>query len=277
MTGSLVSTSKPVAVFTMSTRLMYQVYPQRDIFMEQLPPVESYGHEFIVKQQPFRIRSENFCYFVSLSPFFCEDHVWIVASEMNTVVSVANDSSAAVYDYHLDAAGQTLLLQMVGDIMQISSDRAILVIHVLKPLSENDGAMLVVPPLGQYGTHDVVMFNPHSLSAKQVVVYSADQPAPQMAVDGTTYAFDGQVKGPLFNVSYLVVNYTGGTNASTDFRALTAGVFGGYVSELGGAEAITSLAHGLQQINAVSQPLLNDIKNARKLCLQFRLSPNSVV
>ena len=247
MTGSLVAASKPVAVFTVSDMIGSPDYPARDNFMEQLPPVEAYGRHFIVKQEPHRLKN-TVC---SYKPFYCNDLVLIVASEINTTVSVAIDST--VYNHHLDTAGQALMLVVEGDIMQILSDCAVLVIQVLRSIPGDDGGMLVVSPLEHYSSHDVIMFQPQTLSAdKQVVVYTSDTPAPVIEVDGTARVFDGQINGPLFNVSYLVVNYTGGTSTSTDVRVSSFGRFGGYVSDIGDEEKITSLGHSRKQINAVS-------------------------
>ena len=256
LTGSLVAASKPVAVFSVSdiVSLDYVGSMSQDNFMEQMPPVEAYGHDFIVKQQPSRIHDQNYCNMLAVS---CEDLVWIVASEINTTVKVSNDSTGAVYNHYLDEAGQAIELPMGGDIMQISSDNAVLVVQVLRTLSKNDGGMLVVPPMEQYASHDVIVFQPTTSSAqRQVVVYTGDRPAPAIEVDGTVHSFDGQLDGSLFNVSYWVITYTGGANASTEVHALYDGAFGGYVSDLGKAEKISSLAHGVDRINEVSCPML---------------------
>ena len=255
LTGSLVASSKPVAVFSVSNMLSLEYVGSigQDNFMEQMPPVEAYGHDFIVKQQPSRIHDQNYCNIIS-----CEDFVWIVASEINTTVRVSNDSTGAVYNHYIDEAGQAIKLLMGGDIMQISSDNAVLVVQVLRTLSKNDGGMLVVPPMAQYASHDVIMFQPTTSSAqRQVVVYTDDRPAPAIEVDGTVHSSDGQLDGSLFNVSYWDITYTGGANASTEVRVLYDGAFGGYVSDLGEAEKISSLAHGVDRINEVSLSLIH--------------------
>ena len=252
MTGTLVSASRPVAVFSISSLVTlmgtFLGASGNDHFMEQLPPVESYGLDFIVTQQTARVSTDNFCQMYPTVK--CDDLVWVVASEYNTTVLTANSSTDVADSHHLALAGDSLSLPLRGPVMQVVADRPVLVAQVFKTLAHNDGALLVVPPLSQYYPQDLVLFT--TTNDKQLVVYTAVEPPPSsLTVDGVSYSWDTHIDGPLLNVSFAVVNFSSPTPLYTEVSVGVGEGVGGYISDTGNDETAVALSHGLHWINEV--------------------------
>ncbi|KAL8616806.1 hypothetical protein ACOMHN_017843 [Nucella lapillus] len=246
MTGTLVVASKPVAVFSMSDtdRLSYWYTSadKLDIFLEQLPPVETYGREYNVMQEPARlIEPNNHC-----SSLRCHDVIWIVSSEVQTTVQVSNAGNLTTH--LIDRAGDILHVTIGGSGVQISSDRPILVLQVLLTLYENSGALLVVPSRSQYVQKDVIRFLSMSPNI-QVMLYAASTSVHTVFVDGQKYSLDLPVNETLFNMSYLLLKYNS-TSQQTEITIPSGMKFGGYVSQMDtNMESIFPLAYTAEHTN----------------------------
>ncbi|XP_076447114.1 uncharacterized protein LOC143284298 [Babylonia areolata] len=228
MTGTLVVASKPVAVFAMSR--FEKWFYQTDFFFGQMPPMETYGEQFIVMHEPARVL-QSYC--LLGGKLYCNSQVWIVSTEMSTTVKVFDGT--VTNSHTLDSAGDSLVFEMNGKVVQIDSDQPLLVAQTMHAFrySQYDyrGALLIVSSVSHYSQEDLVKFealNPSDL--KELVMYSVDPQPLQVTIDGGLEAMQTLVEGPLLNVSYLVKNCTKDT---ARISLSGTGTFGGYVSETG--------------------------------------------
>ena len=249
MTGTLVAASKPLAVFVIGGFLYYVENHGRDHYMEQMPPVETYGLSFAIKQQPLQVEeSGNVCDFLS-----CSDRIWIVSSQVDTKVKIADKGTTT--ETSMDLPGDLLIHQLDGNLAQVLTDKPVMVAQVLVSLPTTDGDMVMIAPINLYDDKDLVMFYVNSsLSAKrQVVLYSVDGSKPtQLMVDGLSVMFDGTDYGPFFNVSYKVMDYR---LSDASFQVTVGngdGSFSGHFADAGHAQMITSLSQNFDQGRSVS-------------------------
>ncbi|KAK7498714.1 hypothetical protein BaRGS_00010091, partial [Batillaria attramentaria] len=248
LTGTLVSASKPVAVFSISEFVdVSAMNLDKDHLLEQMPPVTSYGVEFFIKHAPERIeQTASLCQ----NSVFCDDEVFVVASQPNTTLQLANGEglgTESVVEHLITSAGECHRFLLNKTSAQLVSDKPVLVVQVLKNLPSNFKAgMLVVNPWAQYSDRDVYAFQQQALNSDKVlVVYAVGEPAPAVTVDGTGRSYTTHVAGPLLNASYFTVTYNSAANSFCDVKT-AGGSFGGFVDTLGFKEDITSLAFVLE-------------------------------
>ncbi|XP_076446365.1 uncharacterized protein LOC143283870 [Babylonia areolata] len=254
MTGTLVVASKPVAVFAMSN--VEKWFYHTDFFFGQMPPMETYGKQFIVMHEPARV-FDSYC--LLGGKLNCNGQVRIVSTEMSTTVKVFDGN--VTNSHTLDSAGDSLVFEMNGKVVQIDSDQPLLVAQTMHAFrySQYDyrGALLIVSSVSHYSQEDLVKFkalNPSDL--KELVMYSVDPQPLQVTIDGGLEAMQTLVEGPLLNVSYLVKNCTKDT---ARISLSGTGTFGGYVSETG--KTLFPLTYSPDHPNvgcAVTKPVRGD-------------------
>ncbi|XP_055893219.1 serine-rich adhesin for platelets-like isoform X1 [Biomphalaria glabrata] len=136
LTGSHIVSSKPVAVWTTSklTRTFYN--NNRDSIAEHLPPVETWGSQFAVKQTP-------------KCPTGFEDIIKIVASTSQTEVTFKVNSTSDNKTL-LDNAGSFLEYKLMSDFVTITSTKPVLVVQITQNSLCSDVSISLVTPVSQY-------------------------------------------------------------------------------------------------------------------------------
>lgn len=138
LTGTRITASAKVAVFSGNVRTNAGDGRSRDHLVEQMPPVKTWGKTFATVPIPRRTTGDIFR---------------IVASQPNTRFSVRTQSG--INDYTINNPGEFKELTISSSQYAfISSDKAILVVQlVYSQISSNepaDPAMSIVPPIDQY-------------------------------------------------------------------------------------------------------------------------------
>ena len=159
-------------------------------------------------------------------------------------------------DLRLDHAGDVVTVTAKGDVTHVTSSKPVLVVQVLRTMTANDGAMVVIPPVSQFKHHDVVVFGSRPLQvAKQLVLYTVNEEVSDVIVNDVARPFDVRMQGVSVNVSYVVVDVAATGSVWTEVKTAVGGRFGGYMSNLGMQESITALAHGFRPINTVKHAM----------------------
>ncbi|XP_013416786.1 collagen alpha-2(I) chain-like [Lingula anatina] len=141
LTGTHIKASNPVSVFSGNIRTSVGDGVSRDHLVEQLPPVNSWGKQFIVIPVPGRTRG---------------DVIKIVASVTRTTVTMHNKDGSTT---HLLAKAGDFLQHTLPDsqyITFISSTEPILLVQIVQSQISStteevaDPSMIYVPALNQY-------------------------------------------------------------------------------------------------------------------------------
>lgn len=227
MSGSLVSASKPVAVFSLTdlVKLASSSRPQlQDHLMEQLPPVVSYGNLFVTtygfKSNPFDLYSP--------------DVLYMIASQPNTTVRFENGS---VTDFTLNRAGDVQELFFNDTTTVVQTSDPVLCIHVLLNLLTADAAMLVVPAANQFTSEDIfrtvpVVYPNSPILSIHLVVHSFDVLGQEVTINNETYPFRLISYSANISVFVVDVSYVPNVpnNVSQSLHVVPKrGTFGGYV------------------------------------------------
>lgn len=146
LTGTRIISSNPIAVFSGNVRTSTDGKNSRDHLVEQIPPISSWGKQFMTYPIPGRTAEAG------------GDYFRIVASLDNTDVTVQGDPN-------MDSSSKAFTLSSAGDFKQISAGsdfplridatKGILVVQIAKSeihgtADRGDPAMIIIPPTEQY-------------------------------------------------------------------------------------------------------------------------------
>ncbi|XP_025088204.1 uncharacterized protein LOC112560513 isoform X1 [Pomacea canaliculata] len=261
MSGSLVSASKPVAVFSLTDSVQLaasKISTNEDHLMEQLPPVVSYGNLFVTTYG-FKNFSLDVAY---------PDLLYVIASQPNTTVRFDNGS---VTDFTLNRAGDVREL-FFNDTTVVRTSDPVLCIHVLLNLVKADAAMLVVPAANQFTSEDIfrtvpVVYPNITVHSIHLVAHSFDALGQDVTINTETYPFMLISYSANISVFVVHVSYVPNvpTNVSQSLHVVPKrGTFGGYVFTYCASQQmadISSLAFILEQYSStcnVSTPQPGD-------------------
>ncbi|CAG5136011.1 unnamed protein product, partial [Candidula unifasciata] len=235
LTGTHILASKPVAVFSGGRYTMFQKMHMSNGFVEQLPPVETWGRYFIVQSSPVT-KTMNKC-----SSRLCLDYLKIVAGTADTVVYV-NDSP-----YTLTTAGDFLEISLLAVYSVVESTKPILVLQLTQEV--NSIAL----------SGSIVTARDHYLSTDRVPVPVVDGVAMYLMIStGHTKAQENAVmvnnkSTALTLATTLNASFFASSIVSEDFlRVSSNSSFGGHVYSSGNLMAgLFRLAYAMTKINSV--------------------------
>lgn len=246
MSGSLVSASKPVAVFSLTDLVKLAKTVLEDHLMEQLPPVVSYGNLFVTTYG-FKNASYDLAY---------PDVLYVVASQPNTTVHFENGS---VTDLTLNRAGDVRELFVNDTTAVVRTSDPVLCIHVLLNLVKADAAMLVVPAANQFTSEDIfrtvpVVYPNITVHSIHLVAHSFDALGQEVTINNETYPFRLISYSANISVFVVHVSYVPNTFSQSLHVVPKKGTFGGYVLTYCVPQEmvdISSLAFILEQYSSV--------------------------
>ncbi|XP_013411289.1 uncharacterized protein LOC106174328 isoform X4 [Lingula anatina] len=145
LTGTYINSSKPVAVFSGNKRtIVGNDTASRDHLVEQLPPIQYWGTEFVTVPTPNRTSGDVFK---------------VVASKPDTNITITVASGQM--KYYLRHAGdhvQTILGSGSHSHSMITADQPVMLSHFIHSHTGNDPSkelgdpsLLILPPVAQYG------------------------------------------------------------------------------------------------------------------------------
>ncbi|XP_050417445.2 uncharacterized protein LOC126830950 isoform X1 [Patella vulgata] len=152
LTGTRILGNKPISVFSGANYTQFKIKQQKDQMVEQLFPVNAWGKEFIVIQTAGRMGTTN-CYFSVPS---CADTVRVIAAEANTALTIKHGSNEIGSTYNLDLPGDWIRFDLINDTAYITSNKGISVNQLMSDGVKGDAALLVIVPVEQYASMDIL-------------------------------------------------------------------------------------------------------------------------
>lgn len=144
LTGTMINTDQPVAVFCGSIKYDYDNYLPHFVTLEQMPPMTTLGGKYSVveKENKMEIRDNE-------SPTQLTTAVKIVATRDHTLVTIINRDATHVFEY-IEHAGN-FIVQYISETTQIVTSKDVLVLQEIA--SENERCLIVLVPDHQTRNH----------------------------------------------------------------------------------------------------------------------------
>lgn len=188
LTGTRVIATRPIAVFSGNVRTSTDNKKSRDHLVEQIPPITTWGRQFLTIPIPGR------------TPAAGGDYIRILASADNTEVFIEGEDNLPDYqkNFTLNKAGEFRQISVGSNSpLKIMSDKGILVVQIAKSEVTNtedrgDPAMIIIPPIEQYDS-DYSFLTPSYSGASDITTKFENTlliAVPDSAKDGLI--FDGE-------------------------------------------------------------------------------------
>ncbi|ESP00046.1 hypothetical protein LOTGIDRAFT_158272 [Lottia gigantea] len=237
ITGSRITSNKPIAVFSGGQYTQFLTGQQDDLFIEQLHPVKSWGKTFALVQAP-----KAAC--LNLASRECDDIIRLISHQANTIINIRSHISSQ--EYSLEYPGHWVDVDLRNWAYIISS-KPISVTHLLTGGIYYDGGMTVVSPISEFGQRDQITILNIANHEVELVLMTENKYQNEILLNGGNMVFTDTLD---VNMTYFNTPVTPGSSAEITSQNATA-VFGGFIFsyKTGAASYFFSLASHHSFIN----------------------------